>query len=1102
MAKGQIDHGLRATLQKYAHLVNSAARPLPTQTGDGTYMEEDTHSSIVQDLSSLRVSDINTVIQLLERSISGNKLTNDRTLFMEHLVGLASKLPDSSTNRAKLTNAFTKDIWTTLDHPPPCALGDLYNYRQADGSYNNINLPNLGKAGTPYARSVKPRAPSPPSRPDPGLLFDTIMSRDNGGFKPHPGNISSMLFYLATLIIHDCFRTSRENPNISTTSSYLDLSPLYGADQAEQNQMRTFENGRLKPDSFAEKRILGFPPGVSCLVIMFNRFHNYVVTQLAAINENGRFDEPSSSLSDEHKRAANEKRDNDLFQTGRLITCGLYAHIILRDYVRTILNINRTNSTWWIDPRADIGDGDRSMGTGNQVSFEFNLVYRWHSCVSQRDEEWTQRLYENIVGKDYRETTTRELLTALATWEAEIPDDPLQRSFENLTRQDDGTFNDDDLVRILTDSVEDLAGAFGANNIPPILRAIEVLGILQARSWHAASLNEFRSFFGLEPHKTFEDINSDPVVAAHLKSLYEHPDYVEMYPGVVIEENKPTVVPGSGLATGYSISRAILSDAITLTRGDRHLTQNYHPGNLTNWGMKEVEADPAVEEGCVIYKLFIRAFPHHFEFNSVYAHYPFVIPSENKKILKSLGRVDSYSFRRPTRRPLPIPVMSIGGVDAALMSKTLRVDPWKQGFQFLGGQDGARCCLAGDGQFYAGQRATLQKSMYPDSWKATVKRFYETTSAALLKNWSSPIGVDISDGKIKQTNGHSAKSAGTRQPNGHFVKRKTYQVDIVRDVGNLAGVHFAAQFWAMPLKTAERPHGIFTEHELKDILTLMFTVVFYGTVDPAKTTSLYTAAKPINEAMGAIMIAEVEAAGKSRLLGNLVGRLVGEKPEMKEFGIHAIRRLLENSKDAHEVVYAHILPAAAPMVTLNGAIFAQIVDFYLGAGKEHWPKIQELALQDTPEADELLMHYAMEGVRLNGSNSVLRCVHEDTTLLENGQPLHLRAGDTVYVSFNQLTMDPELYPEPEKVRLDRDIDSYRFYGHGPHLCLGSWISHVSQAAMLKVVGRLRNLRRAPGPQGQLKTITGDLGVKMYMDALQSTLSPFPTTMKVLYDDTA
>jgi hypothetical protein len=65
------------------------------------------------------------------------------------------------------------------------------------------------------------------------------------------------------------------------TSSYLDLAPLYGSNWEEQKNMRTFKDGKIKPDCFSEKRLLGFPPGVGVLLIMFNRYHNYIVGNLA-----------------------------------------------------------------------------------------------------------------------------------------------------------------------------------------------------------------------------------------------------------------------------------------------------------------------------------------------------------------------------------------------------------------------------------------------------------------------------------------------------------------------------------------------------------------------------------------------------------------------------------------------------------------------------------------------------------------------------------------------------------------------------------------------------------------------------------------------------
>ena len=108
--------------------------------------------------------------------------------------------------------------------------------------------------------------------------------------------------------------------------------------------------------------------------------------------------------------------------------------------------------------------------------------------------------------------------------------------------------------------------------MPKALRAVEILGITQSRRWNVGSLNEFRKFFGLKAYDTFEEINSDPDVASSLQQLYEHPDFVELYPGIVSEEAKEPMIPGVGIAPTYTISRAVLSDAVALVRGDRFYT--------------------------------------------------------------------------------------------------------------------------------------------------------------------------------------------------------------------------------------------------------------------------------------------------------------------------------------------------------------------------------------------------------------------------------------------------------------------------------------------------------------------------------------------------
>lgn len=117
--------------------------------------------------------------------------------------------------------------------------------------------------------------------PDPELIYEAVMARD--GFKKNPNNVSSILWYWATIVIHgeclfrdgnrewqlsmdvDLFWTNSKDPNQNDSSSYLDLSPLYGKSKEDCDSIRTFEDGKLKPDTFADRRLIGNPPGVCVL---------------------------------------------------------------------------------------------------------------------------------------------------------------------------------------------------------------------------------------------------------------------------------------------------------------------------------------------------------------------------------------------------------------------------------------------------------------------------------------------------------------------------------------------------------------------------------------------------------------------------------------------------------------------------------------------------------------------------------------------------------------------------------------------------------------------------------------------------------------------
>ncbi|KAF8859054.1 heme peroxidase [Acephala macrosclerotiorum] len=586
--------------------------------------------------------------------------------FVEKVVQFLASLSNESKARDLATGFLIKKLWYELEHPPKTLLGfggpnppitvdpDL-RYRSVDGSNNNPEHPLLGAAGSHYARTTEAKRPKLPNPPSPSDIFNKLLLR-TGPAKPHPNGISNMLFYLATIIIHDIFHTDERDPTRAKGSSYLDLAPLYGHNQKEQDGVRAFKDGLLKKDAFAEFRLIGQPPGVCAFIIAFNRFHNYVVTDLAKINENGRFSLPTGFVAgSDAEAAAIKKRDNDLFQHGRLITCGLYINIILNDYIRAILNLNQNpnfKSNWNLDPRPDVPGVNIPKATGNQVSVEFNMIYRWHATINDANTEWTEKFMKKVFGEDYdpNSLTVTQFLAGARSWATGVVGvEPAKREFGGIKRQADGSFTEADLVNLINVATEKPGAAFGARSTPLVMKPIEMLGIQSQRQWGIATLNEVRAKFNLVPHKTFLDVNPDPAVAKALSELYPTPDDIEFYPGIQAEETKKPWFPASGLCPGYTISVAILADAVALCRGDRFYTTDYTEANLTKWGFDIASSKFEKAEGGVFYKLLQNAFPGWYKDNSVWALYPLQTPVMNMKIITSHKIADKFDFKKPSK---------------------------------------------------------------------------------------------------------------------------------------------------------------------------------------------------------------------------------------------------------------------------------------------------------------------------------------------------------------------------------------------------------------------------------------------------------------------
>lgn len=127
-----------------------------------------------------------------------------------------------------------------------------------------------------------------PNLPDVEDVYEALLKRD-GPFRPHPSGLNRLFFSFATIVIHEIFQTSRKDPWINETSSYVDLSTLYGNTEVEQKRVRTKHNGEIFPDSIASERIMLMPPGVVAILLMFSRNHNHVAESLLSVNEAGKY---------------------------------------------------------------------------------------------------------------------------------------------------------------------------------------------------------------------------------------------------------------------------------------------------------------------------------------------------------------------------------------------------------------------------------------------------------------------------------------------------------------------------------------------------------------------------------------------------------------------------------------------------------------------------------------------------------------------------------------------------------------------------------------------------------------------------------------------
>ncbi|KAF8323486.1 heme peroxidase [Cantharellus anzutake] len=1021
---------------QYAEAVHASRAAIPKTSED--YDERKKGSLIARGIEGIRAQmrrgrpitagPLHTLSALLDAVETQSKKTeglDDRKMALEYGLTLLSRLPKDNISNELEHKAITL-LYRDLPHPPSTQMGPGYQFRSADGSGNSPFDPQMGKAFSSYSRSCTSTRALPPNElPDPGLVFDCLIKRDK--FVPHPAGLSGFFFNFATTVIHSVFRTSRVDWNINETSSYVDLALLYGNTQAHQDFVRHKDGrGRLLPDVFAETRLLNLPLGVSSIIIVFNRNHN----------------------------------------TARLINSASYANVVLSDYLSGILGTVRDGSSWTLDLASERRETDHTFlerGRGNSCSVEFNVLYRLHPAMSAEDAAYTERAFQYLFGPDadFDEITPDQFELVLGQKIAQAnaarrkdkdgnsipelindgkPADYLLPQYNVPTfKRDPKTkrYDDDQIANAIL-------SAIAARGVPGVMRVIEMLGIMQARNWGCCTLNEFRRFLGLKPYATFEEWNPDPDVAECARKIYRTPENLELYVGLVAEESKP-VMDGAGLCPSYTMSRAILADAVALVRGDRYLTYDFTPFNLTAWGFTEANrnVDNAAFGG-VLGRLIARALPNNFNDSSVWTHFPLITPTGQPhsmdKVLSRLGLAQYYTLERPTKKP-GTQVVDTAKAASAILGGSVQgklVTPYLQnikdvtlGSSFLSHID--------DPDAFNTARENIRNAIVPeDSLDATAKWFSDK-AIELLKH----------------------KSQG-------LVGNKKRYVDVVKDVFRLVPVHwFSVVVAGLPLKTMEEPHGIYFEQQMYQFFEEFYTFIFFDADTSMKIPNHFVANSTIVGALGQIFLGNPNQKSNPILVRSLSLR---ESP----------KRL--NKGNASEVA-DEILAVIASSSTELSQIFTHVLNFYLAPNKPSTldpPEVQEayreagalqakvisVATSDSPDSAALLEGYAREALRLDPViDGLYRVATEDGAI----GPITFKQGQRLYLDIRKIGRDENLFPNPTEIDPTRPADKYSIlYGDGVFKSLGERFVWKVTGQVLKAVFSLKQVKRTKGPAGSLR----------------------------------
>lgn len=510
------------------------------------------------------------------------------------------------------------DTYANNDWPEvTCTDDDLY-YRSADGRCNDLELPAMGMAGVRMGRNIQPDYSYVDEgnllNPNPRDISKELLTRDEG-IKEVP-----FLNYLAAawiqFMVHDWFEhgerdhsnqidvpvdgndshnigdgtmpvgrtpedtspyaSDYEDTYINQNTAWWDGSQIYGSDQATQDRLRSFVDGKM---IVVDGRLPIDPQkGIADTGFNENWWIGLEVMHTLFVLEHNK-------IADMLKANYPDWDDERLFQTARLINSAEMAKIHTVDWTPAILKNDILRDGMFANwrgllplnfPRLGNPATDGIMGGPTllegvpfSLTEEFTAVYRMHPLL--RDE------------LEIRDPETDQVIDSNT-----LP----EQAFGGST----GIMAQHGMTNLLYSFGRTHPGLLELNNYPHFLQNfpmepgvpmtdLAAVDIIRDRERGIPRYNEFRRQIGLKPVSDFTDITPDTELAERIREVYNDDiEALDVMVGSFAEGYRP---PGYGFGeTSFQIFIAMASRRLM---ADRFFTEDYRAEIYTQEGLDWID---------------------------------------------------------------------------------------------------------------------------------------------------------------------------------------------------------------------------------------------------------------------------------------------------------------------------------------------------------------------------------------------------------------------------------------------------------------------------------------------------------------------------------